>query len=185
MYIKDRAEAGEIMSLQETGLTLCPFMPYLGASADGFITCHSVYTCCCGVLEIKCPYNIQGNYVVELSPQDIAEKYGDKFYLTRGSDDQLHLETSHPYCEQVQGKMSITNVEWCHFIVFSGAKVFVERIWFDLDYWSQLLLPKLQSFYVHIEREILSGRYFMPWYHQLHNGYHQLYTKLTRTFMHL
>ena len=55
MYIQDRAEAGEIMSVWETGLTLCPSMPYLGASADGFITCHSVGAYCWGVLEIKCP----------------------------------------------------------------------------------------------------------------------------------
>ncbi len=66
MYIKDRADSGEIMSVRETWLTLCPSMPYLGATADGFITCHSVDTCCCGVLEIKCPYSIHGNYVVEL-----------------------------------------------------------------------------------------------------------------------
>ena len=29
MYIKDRADSGEIMSVKDTGLTLCPSMPYL------------------------------------------------------------------------------------------------------------------------------------------------------------
>ena len=42
--------------------------------------------------------------------------------------------------------------------------MFVERIWFDLDYWSEVLLPKLQSFYVHIAYEILSGNYFAECY---------------------
>ena len=79
MYIRDRADTGEIMSVQETGLTLCPSMPYLGALADGFITCHSVDTCCCGVLEIRCPCSIQGNYVVRFSPQEIAEKNAINF----------------------------------------------------------------------------------------------------------
>ena len=165
MYIKDRADSGEIMSVRETGLTLCPSMPYLGASADDFITCHSVDTCCCGVLEIKCPYSIHGNYVMELSPQEIAEKYGDKFCLAKGSDNQLHLKTSHPYYAQIQGEMAIINVEWCDFVVFSGDKIFIDRIWFDLDYWSELLLPKLQTFYVHVAREILSGRHFLECYH--------------------
>ena len=36
------ADSGEIMSVRETGLTLFPSMPYVGASADGFITCDSV-----------------------------------------------------------------------------------------------------------------------------------------------
>ena len=109
---------------------------------------------------------IHGNYVKEMSPQEIAERYGGEFRLARGSDDQLHLKTSHPYYAQVQGEMAITNVEWCNFVVFSGGKVFVERIWFDLDYWSELLLPKLQSFYVHVAREVLSGRHFVECYHQ-------------------
>ena len=112
MYIQDSAEAGEIMSVRETGLTLCPSVPYLGASADGCITCHSVDTCCCGVLKIKCPYSIYGNYIKEMSPQEIAERYGGEFCLARGSDDQLHLKTSHPYYPHVQGEMAIMNVEW-------------------------------------------------------------------------
>ena len=35
---------GKIMSVRGTGLTLCPSMPYLGASADGFITYITVST---------------------------------------------------------------------------------------------------------------------------------------------
>ena len=56
--------------------------------------------------------------------------------------------------------MAIINVEWCDFVVFSGGKIFVDWIWFDLDYWSELLLPKLQTFYVHVAREILSADIF-------------------------
>ena len=129
----------------------------------------SVDTCCCGVLEIKCPYRIHGNYVVELSPQEIAEKYGDQFCLAKGADDQLHLKIWHPFYAQIQGKMAIMNVAWCDFIVLSGGKIFVDQIWFEL------LLPKLQTFYVHLAREILSGRHFgvllsmiVHWYHVLH-----------------
>ena len=108
---------------------------------------------------------IHGNYVKEMSPQEIAERYGE-FCLARGSDDQLHLKTSHPYYAHVQGEMAITNVDWCNFVVFSGGKVFVERIWFDLDYWSELLLPKLQSFTYTLHGKNLRGRHFVECYHQ-------------------
>ena len=155
VYIKDRADSGEIMSVRETGLTLCPSMPYLGASANGFITCHSVDTCCCGVLEIKCLYSIYGNYVVELSPQEIAEKYGDKFCLAKGSDNQLHLKMSHPYYAQIQGEMAIINVEWCGFVVFSGGKIFVVWIWFYLDYGLNCCFPNYRPFMY-----MLHGKFF-------------------------
>lgn len=98
------------MSLPGPGLNGAEYALPVGAAADGFITCHSVDTCCCGVLEIKCPYSIHGNYVVELSPQEIAEKYGDCFCFSKASDDQLHLKTSHPYYAQIQGEKAIMNV---------------------------------------------------------------------------
>ena len=72
---------------------------------------------------------------------------------------------SHPYYAQIQGEMAIINVEWCNFVVFSGGKIFVDKIWFNLDYWSELLLPKLHMFYVRVTREILSGRHFVECYH--------------------
>ena len=57
--------------------------------------------------------------------------------------------------------MADLNVEWCDFVVFSGRAVAVERILFNLDYWQETLLPKLQSFdRHHIAKEILSGEYF-------------------------
>ena len=91
---------------------------------------------------------------------------GDQFCLAKGSDDQLHLKTSHPYYARIQDEMAIIYVEWCDFLVFSGSKSFVDRIWFDLDYWSELLLPKLQTFHVHVAQEILSERHFVECYHQ-------------------
>ena len=52
-YIREREAVGENMSVRETGLTLCPTMSYIGASADGYVTCHSVDTCCCGALAMN------------------------------------------------------------------------------------------------------------------------------------
>ena len=163
-YIQEREAVGEKMSVRETGLTLCPTMSYIGASADGYVTCHSVDTCCCGALEIKCPFSINNESVVHLTPQEIAERFGNKFCLGKGEDGTLRLRTSHMYYAQVQGEMAVMELEWCDFVVYSGDVVFVERIWFDLDYWFDILLPKLKSFYVHIAHEMLSGKYFMECY---------------------
>ena len=58
--------------------------------------------------------------------------------------------------------MALLNVEWGDFVVFSGGAVAVERILFNLDYWQETLLPKLQSFdRHHIAKELLSGEYFL------------------------
>ena len=91
MYIWEREAVGENMSVRETGLTLCPTMSYIGASADGSVTCHSVDTCCCGALEIECPFSIGNELVVHLTPHQIAERFGNKFCLVKGEDGMLHL----------------------------------------------------------------------------------------------
>ena len=52
----------------------------------------------------------------------------------------------------------------CDFVVYSGDVVFVDRIWFDLDYWVNIVLPKLKSFYAHVAHEMLCGKYFMKCY---------------------
>ena len=73
-----------------------PEKAYLEASTDGKVTCGSIDICCTGCLEIKCPYSINGNKAVEMSPQCIAEKY-DKFFLKKGADGKLHLSEDHLY----------------------------------------------------------------------------------------
>ena len=64
-------------------------------------------------LEVRCPYSIEGNVTVELTPDETEEKYGKKFFMHRGDDKMLHLSETHPYYAQVQGEMAILNVEWC------------------------------------------------------------------------
>ena len=59
------------------------------------------------------------------------------------------------------------------FVVYSVYVVLVDHIWFDLDYWVNILLPMLKSFYVHVALEMFCGKYFMKCYkcepHQLHD----------------
>ena len=136
-YIENRKDVGELMEVLPSGLHLMPEKAYLGASTDGIVVCRSVDTCCIGCFEIKCPYSIDGNITVEMSPQNIAEKFDD-FFLKKGADGELHLPHSHRYYAQVQGELAITNKEWCDFVVFSNNEVVVDRILADLEYWNHL-----------------------------------------------
>ena len=66
-----------------------PEKAFLGTSSDGLVTCTTVDTSCLGCLEIKCPYSIDNNVIVEMTPAVIADKFGDKFILKRGKDGKL------------------------------------------------------------------------------------------------
>ena len=107
-----------------------PEKAYLGASTDGKVICRSGDTCCTGCLEIKCPYSINGNITVEMSPQCIDDKY-DKFFLKEGADGELQ---DHPYYAQVQGELLVLDKEWCDFAVFSNCKVVVDQVLADFEY---------------------------------------------------
>ena len=166
-YITNRKACGEDMVVESTGLRLLPEKPYLGASSDGKVIYTNIDTCCIGCLEVKCPYSIEGNVTVELTPDEIEQKYGRKFFMRRGDDKMLHLAETHPYYAQVQGEMAILNVEWCDFVVFSNGSVIVDRILADHDYWTKMC-DVLDEFYVqHVVPEILSGRIFKEEYASL------------------
>ena len=166
-YIANRKACGEDMIVELTGLHLMPEKPYLGASSDGKVIYTNIDTCCVGCLEVKCPYSIEGNVTVQLTPDEIVDKYGDKFFMCRGDDLILHLPETHPYYAQVQGEMAILNVEWCDFVVFSNGSVIVDRILADHDYWTKIC-NTLDEFYMqHVIPEILGGRIFKEEYASL------------------
>ena len=118
-YIHNRATMGESMVVTPCGLHLIAEKIYLGATSDGHILCTSVDTLCHGCLEIKCPYSIDKQITVELSPDDIAVKFGNNFFMQRGTDGNLHLPHDHVYYAQVQGEMAVIAVEWCDFVVYT------------------------------------------------------------------
>ena len=166
-YIANRKACSEDMVVESTGLRLLPEKPYLGASSDGKVIYTNIDTCCIGCLEVKCPYSIEGNVTVELTPDKIEQKYGKKFFMHRGDDKMHHLAETHPYYAQVQGEMAILNVEWCDFVVFSNGSVIVDCILADHDHWIKMC-DVLDEFYVqHVVPEIVSGRIFKEEYASL------------------
>jgi len=67
------------MIVEDSWLHLMPSKAYPGVSTDGKVTCTSVETCCSGCLEIKCPYSIDKCITVEITPSEIADKFGINF----------------------------------------------------------------------------------------------------------
>ena len=111
-----------------------------------------------GVLEIKCPYSIDGTSITAERVADIATNYGSKFFLEFNTDGQMTLRKSSKYYCQVQGEMAIMKVRWCDFVVWTTVDIHVERIPFDQSFWEERLLPKLEYFYVNcVVPEILTG----------------------------
>ena len=158
-YIENRQRCGEDVEVEASGLHLMPDKSFIGASSDGKVLCRNVDTCSRGCLEIKCPYSINGQVTVSMSPTEIADKH-PAFFMKRGDDDLLHLPPDHAYYAQVQGEMAVLDIEWCNFVVFSNDTVVVDRIVADYDYWMDLL-EKLEQFYLqHVIPELLSGKIF-------------------------
>ena len=107
------------LAIQESGLTLMLGKSYLGASTDGHICdLNSIGK---GILEIKCPFQIQGEWITHLSPREIVEKFGNDFYcISQGGN--LSLKQNSNYFYQVQGEMCVTGADWCDFVVWTEAK---------------------------------------------------------------
>ena len=74
-YIENRQRCGEDMEVEASGLHLMPEKSFIGASSDGKVLCKNVDTCSRGCLEIKCPYSINGQITVSMSPTEIADEH--------------------------------------------------------------------------------------------------------------
>ena len=65
---------------------------------------------------------------------------------TEDDIDLLRLKRKHNYFYQVQGLMAITGRPWCDFVVWTPKGLSVERISFDVEFWSTVK-PKLVDFH--------------------------------------
>lgn len=145
-YIAEvRRQGHPALSVSPSGLNLMNSATYLAASTDGKVVdpSHSPPE---GVLEIKCPYSIDGERITDLSPSTITSRYGSKFYLREHEDGELALDSRSHYYAQVQGEMGVCGLEWCDFVVWTEGGLFVERILFDADYWTNLS-SSLEAFF--------------------------------------
>ena len=128
----------------DAGLAVDPCNPYLGASPDGKVSDPTSTDSKYGLLEIKCPFTKRAETLEQAAadPSFYLEKTGNSFYLKR-----VH---SIGYYAQVQGQLAITGLRWCDFCIFlsDSNEMYIDRIPYDHDYWSNKLLPKLSDFFL-------------------------------------
>ena len=122
----------------KAGFVISSEYPFNGTSPDGYVY-DPVATEQYGLVEIKCPYKFRNQ-----TPEDAAS---DKNFYCALVNEKVVLITNHNYYCQVQGQMAITKRSWCDFVVYTTCGISIERIRFDLDFWSRTMLPRLVDFY--------------------------------------
>ena len=135
LYIKEHLSQHKSAKYSESGLWVSPEQPWLAASPDGLVSCK-----CCGrgLLEIKCPSSRR-----EETPLQLAMRGG---YHLELNDSTPQLKSSSPWYTQIQAQLYICKCDFCDFVVFSGSKISVERIYFG-ESWIDVILPKIVAFY--------------------------------------
>ena len=142
-YQQSKKDSGHDVSCARSGFVVCDEYPFLGASPDAVVYDASEPNPF-GLVEIKCPYTSRN-----LTPLQAAEAKG--FFCSCEVDVNgaklLKLKKKHNYYCQVEGQMAITQRTWCDFVVYTEKGLSVECIYYDSDFWSNELLPKLVAFY--------------------------------------
>ena len=153
LYAHEMQKRNTKFTVYEAGLVINPSLPYLGASPDGKVfdpTDKEPF----GLLEIKAPFAWRNSSSLEACQ--------DSNFMCHVVDGKPQLKVNHKsgYYAQIQGQLALSGLPWCDFVVFlTGSRnIHVQRIYFDVLYWGQELLPKLHAFYFN---------YALPYLHRL------------------
>ena len=117
--------------VKDCALCLLANRVHLGVSSDGWVY-DPASTLQSGVLEIKCPYSINGKFIIKERVADIVKTHGSKFFLEQNGD-QLALKRNSRYYCQVQGEMVILKVPWCDFVVWTMVDIHIKNISILID----------------------------------------------------
>lgn len=122
------------VNLYPSGIILSNLSPWIAASPD-----RKVYNPArqppFGLLEIKCPFKDNIQYVASIKSANGSRK----------------LDKKHDYFYQVQTQLAVTGLFWCDFYVFlrqadGSVDQFCETIYFEPLFWKDLK-EKLDEFY--------------------------------------
>ncbi len=130
MYRIEESSKHKDLVVSEHGLFVNKKYPYLGASPDGIVEC----SCCADnrVLEIKCPFNAQDEYAV-----DIPLKYPD-YHLELDENSQLRVKKSTAWYSQAIFQMGVLGLKQCDFVVHTKKDTAIIPISFDSKLWDLL-----------------------------------------------
>jgi len=97
----------------------------LVASPGGTVHCN-----CCGkgLVEIKCPYSAK-----DLDPEAIRGK-PQSCLTERG------VSTTYSYYTQIQGKLLITEMDYCDLVIWTKKGIAIERIYPDINFTEKLVI---------------------------------------------
>ena len=117
------------------GLFVSKSHPHIGASPDALVLCSCCQKAC---VEIKCPYSIRN--------QSVVEAWNETSFLEK-RDGKIQLKRNHKYYTQIIGQLAMTDCKQCYFVVWTTVNPpLVETITFDEAYW-QAVLQNLVIFY--------------------------------------
>ena len=126
--------------IRKTGFFICHRLPFLGATPDGIIPesaeakANDKIRREEALVEIKCPYNHRFN-----------GKAPD--YLELQEDGQYELSKKHNYYYQVQGQLYVCEKDLCYFVVFTFPRLYIVKVYKDVDFCELHMIPKLKEFY--------------------------------------
>ncbi|KAK3086709.1 hypothetical protein FSP39_022335 [Pinctada imbricata] len=129
-YIDQCKKLHKNFVVRECGLFVDKKHPFMGASPDGIVTC----TCCGkGLLEIKCSYMHQN-----VTPHEAC--LDDHYHIYCDENNQVKLKESSSWYLQIQGQMGVCELKWCDFVFFTRKGISVDRIHYDHDIFSGIVL---------------------------------------------
>ena len=124
--------------VRKAGFFICHRLPFLGATPDGIIPMgDETQTKDCqleALVEIKCPY---------------AHRFNGRApdYLELQEDGQYELNKRHNYYYQVQGQLYVCEKDLCYFVVFTFPRLYIVKVYKDVDFCELHMIPKLKEFY--------------------------------------
>lgn len=142
-YLK---HSGHPVKTFPSGFVVNPLFPFLGCSPDGKVIDETEETPY-GIIEIKCPYKHRA-----VTPETAC--HGDSQFHLEIKDDFPTLKRSHKYYYQVQGQMGISGAKWCDFVTYTFKGMVIERIYFDLTFFNEMLLKLEQFFFKHFAKYV-------------------------------
>ena len=137
-YKNQKESEGYEVTGKDLGLVVNPRFPYLGASPDWFVSLKKGSTVEHGLVEIK-----SLSKYASLTPKEAAKLPDTFFSFLNG---KLTVDTTHAYYYQAQGQLSIAELQWCDFVVWTPSGMEIQRIHRDTDFWNDIL-PSLSRFY--------------------------------------
>ena len=118
------------VQVAKCGFVISKTHPFLGASPDGLVGE-------CGTLEIK-----------KIHPHDgeSLEQALRRQHVIKQTEAGLIINNNHSYYYQMQQQLFCTERKWTDFVASDGKSLFVRRVKYCKEFWTQHL-PKLEKFF--------------------------------------